>query len=163
VEAIRREIARLDPLVPMARPRVMEELVARDLAAHRFTLTLLGVFALVATLLAVVGLFGIVSWAVSQRTREIGVRLALGAEPRRIVSAVLRRGLLVAGAGTAGGVLASTAANRLLAGYLYEVAPTDPRVVLIVVGVFMATATLAAYLPARRAAAVDPVATLRSE
>ncbi|HEY7515262.1 MAG TPA: ADOP family duplicated permease, partial [Vicinamibacteria bacterium] len=77
VESIRREIGRIDPLVPMARPRAMEDLVARDLAAHRFTLTLLGAFALVATILAVVGLFGVVSWAVGERTREIGIRLAL--------------------------------------------------------------------------------------
>jgi ABC-type lipoprotein release transport system permease subunit len=79
------------------------------------------------------------------------------------VAAVLGRGLLVAAAGTATGLLASTAANRLLAGYLYEVAPMDPRVVLTVVGLFLATAALAAYVPARRAAAVDPVGTLRSE
>ncbi len=162
-ETIRREIARLDPLVPMARPRTVEDLVARDLAAHRFTLTLLVAFALVAFVLAVVGLFGIVSWAVSQRTREIGIRLALGAAPGGMVATILRRGLLVTAAGTAAGLLASSAASRVLGAFLYEVAPTEPRVVASVVGLLLAAATLAAYVPARRAAAVDPVATLRSE
>jgi putative ABC transport system permease protein len=163
VEAIRREIARIDPLVPMARPRTMEELVARDLAAHRFTLTLLATFALVAFVLATVGLFGIVSWAVSQRTREIGIRLALGAPPERVVAGVLGRGLLVAGLGTAAGLVASTAANRVLAGLLYEVAPTEGRIVVSVVAFVLGATALAAYVPARRAAAVDPVTTLRSE
>ena len=163
VEAIRREIARIDPLVPMARPRTMEELVARDLAAHRFTLTLLATFALVAFVLATVGLFGIVSWAVSQRTREIGIRLALGAPPERVVAGVLGRGLLVAGLGTAAGLVASTVANRVLAGLLYEVAPMEGRVVVSVVAFVLGATALAAYVPARRAAAVDPVTTLRSE
>jgi len=163
VESIRREVARLDPQVPMARPRPMRELVGGDLAAHRFALTLLGVFALVAFVLAMVGLYGVVSWAVSQRTREIGIRLALGAPAPLILARVVGRGLRLAGLGAALGLLASAAATRLLTGLLYEVRPAEPAVVAGVVGTLLVAALVAAYVPARRAATLDPATTLRAE
>jgi predicted permease len=163
VEPIRREIARLDPLVPMARPRRMDELVASDLAAQRFALVLLAAFSVAAFLLAIVGLFGAVAWAVARRTREIGIRLALGASPAALVAAIQARALAVVAVGAAAGLAASAAVNRLLAGFLYEVSPAEPKVVLAVVAVLAATAAVAAWLPARRAASVDPAATLRSE
>ncbi len=163
VAPIRAEIARLDAQVPMAQVRLMTDYLADDLAAHRFTLTLLGAFAGVALVLACVGLYGVLSHAVSERTREIGIRLALGATPSRILCRVVGQGLAVSAAGVLVGLGIAAAAGRLLQGLLYEVGPAEPAVLAAVTAVLIVAALLAAYLPARRAAAVDPVLTLRAE
>jgi hypothetical protein len=163
VEPIRRELARLDAEVPMADVQTMKERLAQDVGSRGFALTLLGTFALIALALAIVGLYGVVSWTVAQRTREIGILLALGATRGRILAAVVGRGALVAGAGAALGLAAAAAAARVLSGLLYGVSPGEPRVFLAVVPLLFGAALVAAYLPARRASTVDPARTLRTE
>jgi len=163
VAPIRSEITRLDALVPMAQVRLMSDYLSDDVAAHRFTVTLLAAFAGVALILASVGLYGVLSDSVGQRTREIGIRLALGATPARILGRVVGEGLRVATAGACVGLAATLAVTRLIEGLLYEVRASEPAVLVSVTGVLLGAALLAAYLPARRAAAVDPALTLRSE
>jgi putative ABC transport system permease protein len=163
VEPIRREIARLDPEIPMADVQTMAERLRRDTSAQRFALGVLGAFAVSALVLAVVGLYGVMSWTVVQRTREIGIRLALGATRGRVLAGVVGRGALVAGIGTAVGLAASAATTRLLSGLLFGVSAGEPQALAAAAGVLLACALVAAYLPARRAAAVDPALTLRSE
>jgi putative ABC transport system permease protein len=162
VEPIRRAIARLDPEIPMADVETMDERLRRDTSAQRFALGVLGAFA-IAALGLVVGVYGVTSWTVSRRTREIGIRLALGATRGRVLASVVGRGALVAGAGTALGLSVSAATTRLLSGLLYGVGPGEPGVFAAALLVLLGAALLAAYLPARRAAAVDPASTLRSE
>lgn len=163
VEPIRRELARLDPEVPLADVQPMNDLVARDVAGERFALSLLTGFAVMALFLAFIGIYGVVSWNVAQRTREIGIRLALGADTGRIVADVVRRGANAAAVGAVIGVIASIATARVLANLLYGVSPHDPVVLLCGSLGLYTTALLVAYVPARRAATVDAAITLRAE
>lgn len=163
VEPIRRELARLDPEVPMADIQPMDDLVARDVATQSFALSLLTAFAVIALVLALIGVYGVVSWNVAQRTREIGIRLALGADERRIIAGVVRRGAKAAALGAVIGLAGSAATARGLASLLYGVSPYDPAVFLGGLLVLYTTALVAAYVPARRAAAVDAARTLRAE
>jgi ABC-type antimicrobial peptide transport system permease subunit len=163
VEPIRRELARLDPEVPMADVLPMSERVARDSRSLRFALTLLAGSASVAVMLALVGLYGVVSWMVAQRTREIGIRLALGATRGRVLTRVLAHAAGIAALGSILGLAASAAAVRLLGGLLHGVGPGEPRT-LLTAGLFLFGAALgAAWFPAWRAAALDPTRTLRAE
>jgi predicted permease len=163
VAPIRAELLRLDPLVPMAEVRTMREYVAGDLAANRFALLLLGIFALVAAILVAVGLYGVVSCMVNERTREIGIRLAFGATRGRILGTVVAHGARLAVLGALLGLVGAAAATRLLTSYLYEVAPGDPVVLSVVTAALVALVLGAAFIPARQAATVDPVNALRSE
>jgi putative ABC transport system permease protein len=163
VEPIRREVARLDPEVPMADVRTMQERIDADTQGQRLLFGLLGAFAAVALTLALVGLYGVMAWSVSQRGREFAIRLALGASREHIVGGVLGRAALIVVAGSAVGVPASVALNRLLAGFLFGVSPGDPRALLWVATGLLCAALAAAWVPARRAAAVEAASALRAE
>jgi predicted permease len=141
----------------------MESMLSSSRAPHRFTAFLLGTFAGLAVVLAVVGLFGVISYLVEQRTREIGVRMALGAERRHVLGLVLREGLTLAAVGVTLGVLLALALGHLLQSFLYEVRSTDAAVVLVAAGALCAISLVAVLIPARHAARVDPMIALRAE
>jgi putative ABC transport system permease protein len=156
-------IKSIDPGVPIERPIAMDEVIARSIAAPRVYTFLLAVFAAIALVLAAIGLFGLVSYSVSQRTHEIGVRMALGAARQEIVRLVLSEGLPLAGCGALLGLAGSLAVNRLLGGLFRGVEPGNPITLAGVTALLLLTALLASYLPARRAASVDPTTALRNE
>jgi predicted permease len=161
VETIRREILAIDPEQPIYDVSAMVDVVSRSVFLPRISMLLLGAFALTALLLAVVGIYGVVSYSVTQRTRELGVRMALGAATADTLRLVLGRSLRLVAAGTVCGLVASFAVTRVMAGLLYDVSPLDP-VVFGGVSVLLAAAGLVASLvPARRATRVDPIEALR--
>jgi predicted permease len=160
--AVTREARALDPELPVE-VNTMEEHLGYALLPQRLGAAVLGVFGLVAALLATFGLYGVMAYVVSQRTAEIGIRMALGARSRDVRMLVVRRALALTGAGLALGLAGAAAVTRLLAAFLVNVSPTDPATLLSVVALFTAVAVLASWLPARRAAAVDPMRALRSE
>ena len=141
----------------------MDQVIAPQLAQPRLNALLLSAFAFAAVLLAAIGLYGIMASAVSQQTRELGVRLALGATPDRLRAMILRQALTVAAAGALAGLLGALAGSRLLTTMLFEVSPTDPVALLGACWLLIAVALLAAYIPARRATKVDPMVALRYE
>jgi predicted permease len=160
---VRQQMATLDPLVPIFQFSSMDELLSTQITEPRFHTLLLGCFAAIALLLTVVGTYGVMAYSVSRRTREIGVRIALGASRSSVLAMVLKQALLLVGAGLALGLLGSLAADRMLQSMLFGVSSVNP-VVLVLSSVIVAfTGLLAAYLPARRAAAVDPMLALRHE
>ena len=160
---IRQEVRRLDANVPVADVRLLEEVVSRSVAQRRLTMLLLGIFAGVALTLAAVGIYGVMSYSVSQRTREIGVRMALGARRDQILRLVLGRALMLAMLGVAIGSAAAWAATRYMQALLYRTEPSDPAIFGAVALVLIAAALLASYIPGRSAAKVDPLVALRSE
>ena len=141
----------------------MDDVIAPQLAQPRLNALLLSAFAFAAVLLAAIGLYGIMASAVSQQTRELGVRLALGATPDRLRAMILGQAMTVSGAGALAGLLGALAGSRLLTTMLFEVSPTDPVALLGACGLLLAVALLAAYVPARRATKVDPMVALRYE
>jgi ABC-type antimicrobial peptide transport system permease subunit len=153
----------LDPELPVARVATLDEVLARSVSEPRFYAILLGSFAGTALFLAALGLFGVTSYAVAQRTREIAVRIALGARREELMRMVLGRALLLGGAGVAAGLVFALALSRVLSSMLFEVSPRDPLTLAGVAAVLLATALVASFLPARRATRVDPVVALRSE
>jgi predicted permease len=155
--------AAVDPAQPLYAFRPLEALVARDLARPRFSMLLLAAFAGLALVLAGLGVYAVAAFAVAQRSRELGVRFALGAAPRDVVRLVLRQGLAAAVPGTAVGTLAALALCRLLLSLLYGVSPLDPPSMLFAPAVLLAAAVAASYLPARRAGRMDPLRVLRTE
>ncbi len=160
---VRREVLAIDPNQPVANIRTMSQLLSDSVAKSRFNFLLLALFAGVALLLAAVGIYGVVSYLVTQRTREIGIRLALGAERRDIVKLVTGQGLLPVVMGMVIGLVASLALTRLMESLLYEVSATDPWTFAEVSLLLVLVAMLACYIPARRAARVDPMEALRYE
>jgi putative ABC transport system permease protein len=160
---VREAMKSLDPALPAANFRTMERLVSNATARPRFSTFLLGLFAATALALTAVGLYGGVAYAVNQRTREIGIRIALGAGRRRILALIVRQGMLPALFGLAIGVVGAFALTRLLANQLYEVKPTDPLTFLAVITFLLLVAFVACLIPARRAAKVDPMGALRYE
>jgi putative ABC transport system permease protein len=161
--AVRGEVARLAPSTPVADVQPMTAFVDRAMAPTRFALVLIGVFAGIAVLLAAVGLYGVLSTTVRQRTAEIGIRMTFGAEPTSIFQLVIGQGLRLSVAGVALGVLAALAVTRVMRSLLVGVQPTDPVTFAAIALVFLAVAAVACWLPARRAAALDPNAALREE
>src|SRR5437867_593290 len=160
---VRRQVEELDPNMPLSHTETLEEYMAVPLFAARATGILLSAFGALALLLALVGLYGAVSYSVSQRTREFGVRLALGAQRADLIRLVLREGLAVTVMGLGMGVIGALALTRVLASLLYGILPTDP-LTFAVVSVLLLGVTLAAnYVPARRATKVDPMVALRYE
>jgi putative ABC transport system permease protein len=163
VGAVREVLAEMDPMIPIARIRPLETVRTESLGGEQFVLALLGAFGLVALVLAAVGIYGVTSRAARRRTREIGIRMALGARGADVVRMMLLRGLAVVGVGLAVGVVAALFATRALASLLYGVEPTDPVTLVSVVALLGGVAIAACYIPARRATAVDPLTSLRSE
>jgi putative ABC transport system permease protein len=147
----------IDALVPMSR------LATSAVAPQRFYAVTLGVFAAVAALLAAVGIYGLLTYAVIQRTQEIGIRMAIGAQRVQVLALVLRRGLTLTAAGITLGLIASAVSTRVLQGLLFGVTPLDPRTFSFVSLLFALVATFASYLPARRATKVDALVALRTE
>jgi putative ABC transport system permease protein len=160
---VRRAVAELEPGAPIANVRVLSDAVSQALANRRMTEMLLTAFALLALLLAAVGIYGVMILYVTTRTREFGIRIAVGAEPSRVVGLVLREGLLLGIGGVAVGVVGALFATRWLGSLLYEVSPTDPLVFTGLTIALLAVAVGACYRPARRAAAADPMMALRSD
>jgi putative ABC transport system permease protein len=158
---IEREVRALDKDQPISDVRTMDQWVARTLSQARFSSTLLTTFAALALVLAAIGIYGVMSYAVSQRTSEIGIRLALGAESRDILAMIVGNAVRLAAAGLTIGVVLALALSRTLSSLLYETAGTDPLTFAAVVGVLGAVALAASYFPARRAARIPPVEALR--
>lgn len=161
--AVREQVFALDRDQPISALRTMDEVMSRSIATRRLTTSLLGALAAVALLLAAVGLYGLVSHLVVQRTHEIGIRMALGARRGQVLRQVVSRGVVLALAGTACGLAASAALARLMSSLLYEVSATDPPTFAAVPVVLVAVALAASLLPARRAARLDPTTALRAE
>jgi predicted permease len=163
VQAMREELRALDPNVPLAAPGSLEERIRMTLLPQRIGATLIGIFGLLGLLLAAVGLYGILAYSVSRRTREFGVRIALGARGRNVLAMVLREGALLLAVGLGVGLVLALGAARLLGGLVVGISATDPATFLGAVVVLGAVAFFASYLPARRATKVDPMIALRSD
>jgi putative ABC transport system permease protein len=161
--AIRAEIRALDPNQPVARFQTMEEILSREVARPRFNVTLLGIFAGVAVGLAALGVYGVITYLVSQRRNEIGVRMALGAQRGAVIRYVLARGMIPVAVGMAVGIGGALAATRILRGLLYGVGPTDPATFVLSVLLLAAVTLAACWLPACRATKIDPIEALRYE
>ena len=160
---IRDAVRTVDSTQPVSQVRLLPEMVNSSLAPRRFVVTVLGVFAGMALLMAVIGLYGVIGYAVTQRTQEMGVRMALGAQPGEILRLVLGQGMRLAGAGAAIGLVVSLVASRLLRNELFHVSSFDPLTFALMATVLIGAALLASYIPARRATRVDPMAALRYE
>jgi putative ABC transport system permease protein len=163
VPGLREAVRGVDPAVPLYQVGTMDDRITRSLAQARFSTALLTAFGAVALLLAAIGVFGVISYGVSQRTREIGVRVALGADTGDVVRLIVRHGARLAGAGLLIGLGAALVATRLLGALLYQVSPTDPPTFVIGATVLGLSALAAAALPALRAARLDPATALRAE
>ena len=161
--AARGEVARYAPRLPITDVRPMQALVDDAMAPTKFALMLIGIFAVVAAVLAAVGLYGVLATAVRQRTAEIGIRMTFGAPRSDIFKLIIGQGLLLSGAGIAAGVVAAIVLTRVMTTLLVGVKPTDPMTFVSIIVAFMAVAALAAWLPARRAARLDPAVALRDE
>ncbi|HEY7236440.1 MAG TPA: ABC transporter permease [Gemmatimonadaceae bacterium] len=163
VSLVKQTVRGIDRDQPISNLQTMEQMLDALVAQRRFSMTLVGAFAVLALTLALIGAYGVTSYLVSQRTKEIGVRLALGAEPSRVARLVVREGMLVAGAGVLAGVVIALVTTRLASSLLYDVSPHDPVTIGIVVVTLLAVSAFANYLPARRAARVDPLTALRQD
>ncbi len=153
----------LDPALPVANVRTMDEVMSATQSRPRFLTILLTLFSAVALVLAVVGIYGVISYSVAQRTREFGLRMALGAQRAEVLSLVLKRGMLLGLIGVIVGLAGALSLTRFLSGLLFGVTPTDPITFGAVSLLLAAIAFLASYIPARRATKVDPMEALRHE
>jgi putative ABC transport system permease protein len=161
--AARAAVQELDPLLAITDIQPMTAMLDRSIARARFTMLLLGVFGVVALALAAVGIYGIMSHAVKRRTREIGIRMALGARPADVLWLVVGQGMTLAALGLAIGVVVALAATRFMTRLLYSVSATDPLTFASIVVLLAVVAFVASWLPARRAVATDPTLALRSD
>ncbi len=160
---VQQAVAAMNPALPVIKLQTMDDVFSESTARPRFLAQLLGGFALLALALAAVGTYGILSYLVSERRREIGIRMALGANRGSVLGMVMQQGLLLAIAGVIIGVAGALGANRVMASLLFGIEPTDPLTIATVVGAIGSVALLACYLPARRATRVDPMVVLRDE
>jgi putative ABC transport system permease protein len=163
VQAVRQAVASVDSQQPIFGIETMEQYISGSVSDQRLAAFLLGMFALLALVLAAIGIYGVISYSVTQRTHEIGIRIALGASRRDVLRLVLGRSLTLALVGIGIGVAAALGLTRLMTSLLYEVKPADPATYVAVSVVLVAVALAASYLPARRAMKVDPVEALRWE
>jgi putative ABC transport system permease protein len=160
---VRETIRSLDPNIGIDAIAPMTDLEATAVARERFYAVMIAVFATIAAVLAAIGVYSVLAYAVAQRTREIGVRMALGAQRGQVMALVLRRGLALSSTGVILGLIGAAAGSRYLQSMLFGVEPLDVFTFALVAGTFTLIATAASYLPARRATAVDPVVALRHE
>jgi predicted permease len=161
--AIKKEIRELDPGLPIYNVRTMDDRVQESLARRRFSMVMLGLFAALALSLATIGIYGVMAYMVNQGTREIGIRLALGATQRNILHLIVRQGLVLALTGVAIGLAGAFALTRLIRSLLFGVRSTDPLTFIVIAALLTLIALLASYIPARRAARIDPMVSLRCE
>jgi len=162
-EAIRQEVEKVDPNVPVHSISSMDQIIARSVADRRFALELLGGFAAVALLLAAIGIYGVMSYSFSQRTHEVGIRMALGAQRMNILNMAIGEGMQLVAIGLAIGLIFAGALTRFVRSMLFDVSPFDPATFVVISATLAAVAFLACYLPARRATRVDPLIALREE
>jgi len=163
VPQLRRAALAVDKETPIYQVITLKEQLGQSIAQDRFNTLLLGIFSAVALLLAVVGLYGVMSYSVAQRTGEIGIRVAMGATSRAILSVVMRQGWTLILVGIAAGATASMILARLIEGVLFDVTPTDPATFALAIAALAVTASLACWIPARRAARVNPIVALRCQ
>jgi predicted permease len=161
--AVQEAVWSVNKSVPLGNPRTMNDIIARSLLQKKFTMLLLTIFAGAALLLAAIGLYGVISYSVAQRTRELGIRIALGAQRSDVLRLVLRQGMTLVAAGVIFGIAASLGLTRLMATLLYGVSATDPITFFLLSAALVFVAFIACWLPARRASAVDPIVALHAE
>ena len=162
-DAARAQVAAVDANLPLSNVRTLDAVVAKSISQQRFYLTLLTAFAAVALLLAAIGIFGVLSYAVAQRTREIGIRMALGAQGRSVITLIVRQAMILVASGVALGTVAALFLSETMARMLFSIKPTDPATFVSVAAVLIAVALCASYIPARRATRVDPIVALKAE
>ncbi len=163
MSSIKAEVWAVNKQLPFRAITTLRQLVGTSIAPRQFVLILMGVFGAVGLFLAAVGLFGIVNYLISQRTQEIGIRIALGAAPQSMVRSLVGEGIRLAGIGVAIGLVGAIGLTQLLSGLLFGVRPTDPLAFAAAILLVLTVAAVASYLPARRAAALSPMAALRTE
>jgi predicted lysophospholipase L1 biosynthesis ABC-type transport system permease subunit len=163
VADIQQAVWRVNGNVPVAEPGTMQEIYAKSMARTSFTLAMLAIAGIMALALGIIGIYGVISYAVSQRTREIGIRLALGAQKRELKWMFVRSALILTATGVGIGLVGAALLTRTMKSLLFGISPLDPLTYLAVPGVLCAAALMASYLPARRAAGVNPVEALRVE
>jgi putative ABC transport system permease protein len=161
--SIRNQVRAIEPDEPVNQVVTMDEHLSNSVAGRRFQMLLLGIFAAVALVIATVGIYGVISYATSQRTHEIGIRMALGAQARDVMKMVIWRGMSMALLGVALGLVASFALTRVMKNLLFEVSATDPVTFALIALLLVVVALIASYIPARRATKVDPLQALRHE
>ena len=161
--AITGTVHQVDPQVPVTGVLTMDDIVGQSLSQPQLNMTLLAIFGGLALLLSAIGIYGVQAYAVRHRVREIGIRLALGAQPRDVLRQIIGQGLILTGIGICGGLVVAVGLTRLMASQLYGVSPTDPRTLAVVVVVLTLVTVAASYIPARRAMKVDPTVALRYE
>jgi ABC-type antimicrobial peptide transport system permease subunit len=161
--AVRTQVNQLDRNLALTNGQTIGQTLAQGLWPSRMGAALLGLFGLLALVLASIGIYGVLSYSVSQRTSEIGIRMALGAQSKQVLALVLKQGMLLAVIGAVLGVVVALPVTRLASTLLYGVSPTDPLTYISITLLLMAVALLACYIPARRATRVDPLVALRYE
>jgi ABC-type antimicrobial peptide transport system permease subunit len=163
LEVVREAVRRLDPTLPVADVRTMDRVLGTSVDPPRLVMLIMAIFAALALALAAVGIYGILSYAVTSRSRELAIRVALGAEPRSVLAMVVREGLVLVIAGCALGILGAYLGGRSLAGLLYQVAPADPVTMASVLAAVVVVGLIACFIPGRRASLTDPIGILRGD
>ena len=163
IAGLRQQVKNIDPDQPIYNIRTMNEIRSDSVTPERLNLTLLSLFAGIALLLAIVGIYGVMSYTVTQRTHEIGIRMAIGAQPRDVFKMVLRQGMMLALIGVACGLIGAFGLTRLMTTMLFGVGPTDPATFALIAVSLTGVALVACYIPGRRATKVDPLVALRYE
>jgi ABC-type antimicrobial peptide transport system permease subunit len=163
VSEIRRAIWAVNPNIPVAQVRTLDQIYRKSMARTSFTLVMLGIAGGMALLLGVIGIYGVIAYSVSQRTREIGIRMALGAQQQQMTSMFVRHGLVLTSVSAVIGLTVAFLLMRLLSSLLFDVSPVDPLTYVVVSAGLLGAAALASYLPSRRAAGIDPAVALRIE